>query len=270
MSACSLYKLLSSEAAVKRFIYVFCVVVVAFLFWSGADIAAQMPKLPVMSADIVIERTFNVNDPNGSKQRSVGKFYRDSEGRTRIDQDGLTAITDPVAGVGILLNSQGRTALTTTLGELPASPNQSGAWATRTIQQENPAPRGGPVLEDSDATLPSVVSELPHSFGDTENLAAEAILQESSDLGSRAIDGWEATGVRVVVTLPGEVFQVDENIVQTFEIWHSERLGIPLVSTVENSLSSTRIVTRYTNIQENPSIDPTLFEIPEGFRLVGP
>ena len=195
----------------------------------GSAVEAQDLRLPTIIADIVIDRTFDVNARPSSEQRSIGKFYRDSAGRTRIDQDGMITINDPVKGIAILLNLQGHVGTTMLL----------------------PSP-------------PLATAETP------ESPESPGVIRERTTLGTRVIEGLEATGIRMVAAFPMEAFsRVDGDIVQTIEIWHSERLGIPLLSTVSSSLSG-QVVTRYTNIQENAPVGPELFAVPAGFELVGP
>ena len=198
--------------------------IVGLLVCSGGTLAAQDLRLPPITADIVVDRTFNVSAQPSSGQQSLGKFYRDSAGRTRIDQDGMITINDLVEGVAILLNVQSRMGTTMSL---PSS-----------LQPEAGEPPG--------------------------------VVQERTSLGQQVIEGLEATGVRMVASFSRGTFpQAGVDIVQTIEVWHSQRLGIPLLSTVSNSLSG-QIVTRYTNILENAIVAPELFAIPDGFELVNP
>src|SRR3954468_20668015 len=55
--------------------------------------AQERPAVEPLRAKIVIEHT----DPNHGAGTEVGQFYRDAEGRTRVEIGNHITITDPVA-----------------------------------------------------------------------------------------------------------------------------------------------------------------------------
>ena len=85
------------------------------------------------------------------------------------------------------------------------------------------------------------------------------------DLGTRTIEGVETTGTRDTITYNAGVFGNDRPVPVVREYWHSEQLGINLVSILDDPR-----IGKETFILSDVSIgdpDPKLFDVPEGFQI---
>ena len=102
------------------------------------ELAARVPFEPAVkgapySADVVVESNQTLGDGNHISNKSVGHVYRDSEGRTRREQEGALlsvtrtepvittrgtsiSIVDPVGGYSYSLNPEQKIAWRTPIG----------------------------------------------------------------------------------------------------------------------------------------------------------
>jgi hypothetical protein len=93
---------------------------------AAAEVAARVPfeqatKGAPYSADSVIEGSQTLADGNRINRKSTGRVYRDSEGRTRREEDRLDgsaaiSIVDPVAGFSYSLDTKNKIAWRTATG----------------------------------------------------------------------------------------------------------------------------------------------------------
>lgn len=87
-------------------------------------------------------------------------------------------------------------------------------------------------------------------------------------LGMRLIAGVETTGTRITSTLSPGAIGNDQPVNQVRETWHSDQLGINLLSVVSGPLVGTETFT-VTEIDPSPP-DPRLFQIPQGYQFREP
>ncbi len=175
---------------------------------------------------------------------------RDSEGRVRSDPApmtggrggtacrqemapqglGLVEILDPVAGYRYILDTVAHVAY--------RMPYQTSAQPYQPrMQAPNPGTR----------TLPNGVTVL------------------DEDLGRQIISGVSAVGNRTTRTSPpGTYMGNDKTVVQISETWIDPQTGVQLVS--KNSGPNGDTVNSIPDYKTNP--DPTLFKIPEGYKIV--
>jgi len=93
---------------------------------AATEVAARVPlerarKGAPYSADTIVEGNQQLADGNRISRRTTGRVYRDSEGRTRREEDrpnGTTSIsiTDPVAGFSYALDGENKIAWRTPMG----------------------------------------------------------------------------------------------------------------------------------------------------------
>lgn len=86
------------------------------------------------------------------------------------------------------------------------------------------------------------------------------------DLGIRDIEGIETHGTRDTTTINEGVFGNDRPFSMTREFWHSDKLGINLVSELTDPRIGKQVFT-VTDVSFSEP-DPKLFELPEGFEVV--
>jgi hypothetical protein len=108
-----------------------------------------------------------MKSPQGAV-RSTARFFRDDQGRTRIEHGDLAAVNDPVGGRSFLLNLPNKIAIP----RAPAPPELAGI-------------PGAPAL-----AAPSGV-RMPE-------------MKETADLGERVVEGVRAYGKRYALPAPGK------------------------------------------------------------------
>src|SRR5262245_2311348 len=114
-------------------------------------------------ARAVDEHTQTLSDGNRIARKATSSVWRDAEGRTRREVDGRVFIDDPVAGTGYVLDEQAKTAM-----QHPPFPGHH-------------PPDGVPGMRDEGARKPGAPA--------------------TQSLGTRTIEGLEATGTRTTVTI---------------------------------------------------------------------
>jgi hypothetical protein len=199
------------------------------------------------SAQTVTEMTQTLADGNRIVQRTEGAVYRDGEGRTRRENTftgmgpmpfgpamkGRQVITidDVVAGVQYALDPGDKT-----VRELPR-------WNHRRGGDGPPKQPGAPA------------TRMPERTGD------QTPVRES--LGTKAIEGLDAEGTRMTVTIPAGQIGNEAPIVVVSERWVSKDLQVPVLTRFSDPRMGER-VHRLTSITRGePS--PQLFVVPSDY-----
>ncbi|HXJ94974.1 MAG TPA: hypothetical protein VMT20_19205 [Terriglobia bacterium] len=86
------------------------------------------------------------------------------------------------------------------------------------------------------------------------------------DLGSAALDGIDVHGYRRTITLGGESTGTGKPVAVVDEYWYSEELRINLLSKHSDPRTGELTIT-VTNLNRTEP-DPSLFEIPQGYKVV--
>ncbi len=219
------------------------------LFLLTATLAMAQQVTPLTATfETIISRGSPGGEP--SVQTVTSKYYRDSMGRTRVERGGTVEIADPAAGTFAVLDLKANTATVT-----------SDAAAV---------PR----------TAPTPIPEVPRyvRISETETAAVtrpQQIREAPVDLGSRSIEGVQARGTRTVIVLPAGGFYNPVPIRVVIESWVSRELQMILqVKATESYVQAAgdRLITersrRYKDIVPNAAVDPALFTLPAGVRVV--
>jgi hypothetical protein len=190
------------------------------------------------SAEAITEVIQVLSNGNRILRRTTSRLFRDSAGRTRLEQS-LAAIgpfvsggdvksviiNDPVAKAGYMLDQQRRTAIRTPVRQLGPRPLRSGPGS--------------------------------------DNAAAPKVASES--IGQRMIEGVIATGTRTTTTIPAGAIGNEEPIEVVTESWQSPELKILMASHRKDPRfgETSYHVTGLTRVEP----DPTLFRVPNGYRV---
>ncbi len=204
----------------------------AFLFATSAR--AQQAIAPY-SAQRVSERVQTLADGTRITQTPQKmNEYRDSEGRTRIenisasdsDAPRITSIqiADPVAGVRYILDPQAHTAR----------------------QKSMPKPLAGATTSVAPKPVEPQVSR--------------------DSLGTETMDGILVQGIRTTTVYPVGSFGNDRPVTVVRENWISPELSVTVMSKVSDPRTG-EFTSRLTNISRSQP-DPTLFQIPAGYEVV--
>ena len=202
-----------------------------------------------MSGEMIVTRDQTLSDGNTIHTENQTMIYRDSEGRVRREigfelatpSTGATkrtmiVITDPVSGNRYMLNPDNKTA-----HQMPLRPGKAG-----------PEGPGGPDgMHEMDG---KVVMKF-----DSANL-------KTDQLGTKAINGLQATGTRMTRTIAaGEIGNANAIEVVT-ERWYSSDLQLPLLMTHKDPMMGTMTV-KLVNINRSEP-DASLFQVPSDYKLV--
>src|SRR5271165_2448542 len=194
-----------------------------------------------MSGDLVVTRDTTLADGNHIHNQTQTKVYRDADGRVRREvgfelntpatgaaKRNMIIITDPVAGKRYVLNPQNKTAHV-----MPLHPPRHGQ---------------GPPPPDGEAG----------PMHDSANVAREP-------LGTKTINGLQATGTRVTRTIPPGKIGNENPIQVVTERWYSTDLQVPLTTTHTDPMMGT-VTTSLTNINR-AAPDASLFQVPSDYKL---
>jgi hypothetical protein len=221
--------------------------------------AAPGMGAPVLNAPFSAEAvtTWRLNEPNArSEWRVSARFYRDREGRVRVEQtfvdhaddrspQRIVIASDPNNQMALVIDSAART-----VSEYP-----------RPVVRNTVGGYGRLVLPQSMTRF--VTFERPQLWRAYENAAGE-----DQPLGDKRILGIPVTGTSAQITLPIGAFQKNHEIQIVDERWISKDLQLLMYSRTEDSEYGTleHRVTRIT--RDDPP--PELFEMSAGYLQTPP
>jgi hypothetical protein len=196
-----------------------------------------------MSGELVVTRDTTLADGNRIHTQNQSKVYRDADGRVRREvgfelntpatgaaKRNMIIITDPVVGKRYVLNPQNKTAHAMPLK--PPKPGQ-GAPPPPPYGEAGPNPDGANVTREQ--------------------------------LGTKAINGLQATGTRVTRTIPAGKIGNENPIQVVTERWYSTDLQVPLTTTHTDPMMGT-VTTNLTNINRTAP-DASLFQVPSDYKV---
>lgn len=206
------------------------------------------------SAEQVTENVQTLADGTHITQPSEStKFYRDSQGRTRMEHTfplppgvqgaatpSMIEITDPVAGVHYMLDSNRKQAQKMTLPTLPPPPPPS---------SETRAARTARIMPANVSGDESKRPQFSHE-----------------SLGTQTIEGLVAEGTRTTTSYPAGSIGNDRPITVTNEMWRSTELKITVLAKTSDPRSGER-TTKLINISRAEP-DPSLFQVPAEYEVI--
>jgi hypothetical protein len=222
------------------------------------------------SAQAVTEMTQILSDGNRIVNTSSAAVYRDGEGRTRREQT-LRAIgnfsasaepfqtiwiNDPVAGVAYVLEPHSHMARKIQGFRVEAS---SGAG----FKVRSPGGEGEVFTVNTTTSGP-----VTNTRGTAEARAIEEREQKRfhrEDLGTQSVEGVNAVGTRMTITIPAGQIGNERAIEIVDERWFSPDLQT-MVMTRHSDPRSGETVYRLTNINRVEP-DHSLFDVPAGYTL---
>jgi hypothetical protein len=202
----------------------------------------QAVKGAPLSGDFVVSRETTLADGNRIHNESTSKVYRDAEGRVRREvgldlatpatgnvKRSMVVITDPVAGKRYMLNPDNKSAR-----EMPVhGPRHQGEG------------RGEHVKAMGDPGEPGAVTK--------------------EQLGTKAVNGLQAEGVRVTRTIPAGAIGNDKPIEVVTERWFSPDLQIAVMTVHTDPMMGT-VTTKLVNIARGDP-DASLFQVPADYKI---
>ncbi len=223
----------------------------------------ESPGQP-FSADTVDETDKFLADGNHIHRETHGKVFRDSQGRTRTEteierfipgSDPLLHITiiDPVEGRFIVLDPQNKTAMVNFFEK---------HWANPEPVTSKPAAKPGLSTSATASHAPGLSAVAGQTQGGQSNMNKRSV----EELGTMAIEGFTATGVRFHNTTAAGAMGNDKPMTSTNERWYSSDLKMALL-TISESPESGKHVRKLLNIHTGDP-DPLLFQAPADFTVM--
>jgi len=211
-------------------------------------------------------------------KEETDKYYRDSEGRTRIERSGAKsiAISDPVSGFAAEMSSENKTAhkmmIMKRTGDFSTTPDAGTMEKLRAedaargiVTGPNVMIRRPPVAAIEGAPAGAIFSRSETVVLDKE--MAEKSRGPVEDLGTQIINGVPAQGTRSTVTIPAGQIGNDRDIRIVSERWYSTDLQM-LVRSSNDDPRFGKTTYELTNIVQEAQ-DPSLFQIPADFNVNG-
>ncbi len=223
------------------------------------------------SAEIVIETNQTLADGNRISRRTTGRVYRDSEGRTRREEDrgnGTMAISivDAVAGVSYSLDPESRVAWKTSreaTSEIMAKIEKARVEERIKMERERAAGEGTrtapPPPPPAPAGMPRVGGPPPPPpppGGDIRSIGP---------LERKTMEGIVVEGQKTTSTIPAGQIGNEQPIIVSSEEWRSPELNV-LVFTHHTDPRIGESSYRLTNIVRAEP-DPSLFQVPAGYTV---
>jgi hypothetical protein len=195
------------------------------------------------------------------ESKTVDKFYRDDQGRTRTErQDGSVSISDPVAGTRAEIASNGRVIRATDTFRFTT--NSASADVVKLKAEADaltgvaltPTPRAVTMIAEGSYSIDSPVAP---------KMATPANeLHKEENLGVQTANGVLADGTRTTTTIPAGQIGNDRPIDIVSERWYSTDLQM-LIKSVNKDPRFGETSYELTNIQQGAP-DASLFKIPAG------
>lgn len=192
-----------------------------------------------------------MNDGSRQDHPSSGLFYRDEQGRMRIESTTKAVIYDPVAGFMYVTDAKTKTYRK--ISVQAANPIsivviEDGIWISSEASRK-----------PSTASAAAVPGALPASGEGGQRVVNE-------DLATTTIGSMRVHGTRLTSTIPAGTVGNDHDLKTVNERWYSDEVKV----LVRSSRSDPRFGSlRYelTNISQTAP-DPALFQVPAGFTLL--
>jgi hypothetical protein len=228
------------------------------------------------SAEAVTEVTQTLGDGNRIVRKSTASVYRDSEGRTRRDQTHGTIgpfaaagdppqtffINDPVSGFNFILDPRTRTARKLPLPRIENLP--PGARPEVRVEERvfhQPAPAPGAATPGTRVMIYKNEGEAPGPY----RTPKQGPRPKKESLGKQTIEGVEADGTRITITIPAGEIGNERPIQIVTERWYSPELQTVVMSKNSDPFVGDSVY-RLTNINRNEPAR-SLFEVPADYKI---
>ena len=253
-----------------------------FNYIGAKPVPGQVVKGAPYSATATTETVQTLGDGNQIIRKNESTLYRDSEGRTRIEQrlgtigkwaaDGVPRqtifINDPVSGVSYNLNPQSRTAHKIVYApHKPEAPSGPTAADGKTVKQAEV----GAYKEQTAETPPSPGDragdrkEVARADGSRKEGGRAGEGWQKEVVGKQTLEGVEVEHTRATLTIPAGEIGNTLPIEVVDESWYSHELQL-LVMSRRRDPRSGETTYRLTNVNRaEPAL--SLFEVPADYAI---
>ncbi len=251
--------------------------------FARVPLESKLVKGAPYSAEVVTESTQVLGDGNRIIRRTTGRVYRDSQGRTRREDDvepgraGSISISDPVAQIAYSLDPQAKTAFKTPAATAGVLAGITADGVSTFSYRLAEAPPADPVELERRQKIEAKLVEAAKARGAggavVAGPAGAATMRERTPawdekvevLPARSIEGVMAEGKRVTRTIPAGAIGNEQPIVSVTEEWRSPELQV-LVMTRTSDPRTGESVYKLQNIiraEQNSS----WFEVPLDYTV---
>jgi outer membrane lipoprotein-sorting protein len=200
---------------------------------------AQQPGMKFsksLESDVTVVNVRSLNGGNALTSAKGLKFYRDTDGSTRLEAGSRVTIIDKQARKLYILNLDDRTA------------------------QE---------IDQPQTSIPNTVTRKRsvsiNSLENSLNLSSDTLAPTPKVLPAITVEGFAAAGQEVSSTIPANSAVGNAlPLTRTVQTWHSRELNLPLKTVIDDPIGGTTTST-YKNIKLGASLDRALFSIPPGY-----
>lgn len=213
-----------------------------------------------LSGTLIVTRDTTLADGNKIHNESQTKVYRDAVGRVRREMGvdlatpatgrvkrNIVIIIDPVLGKRYVLNPDNRIA-----HEMPAhGPGHNKDGGVHVSNMEGPDGTGA-------VSIATGGPDGPGGPGGPGSVSKE-------QLGTKAVNGVQAEGVRVTRTIPAETMGNEKPMVVVTERWYSPELQM-VVMTVHTDPMMGTVTSKLVNVTQ-AAPDASLFQVPSDYTV---
>jgi len=243
---------------------------------NAASANGTVMRVEAMGAKTVTGKPLSANEVRRTRQTlgdgthidktETDKYYRDNDGRTRIERDNgsMVMISDPVSGATTETNNGKSHVMMMRSGSMAGVPGEKGMMIgpppelrkemvdkmKAEVQMQNGiASAGGAVFS---TRMDTIATTMPPEKGASE------------DLGDQIVNGVMARGTRSTITIPEGQIGNDREIKVVSERWYSNDLQM-LVKSTNNDPRFGETTYELTNVLQGAQ-DPTLFTMPTNVK----
>ncbi len=232
--------------------------------------AATTVKNSPFSAEMVTQYDRTLDNGGHIHRETLGKIYRDSQGRTRTDSETSSnqlgadkfdhvTINDPVLREIINLNPKMKTATIFHLG-------QGGGQTAPAMAIMGGAPVNvAPLQPELKAAEPKPAPGSVTPSKSSAKLGTSPVETKTEALGNRYIEGVNATGIRTTRIIDAGSIGNDKPIVSVTETWFSPELKMTVLTETDDGQSG-HSTTKLINITRTEPV-AQLFQVPPDYTV---
>jgi hypothetical protein len=226
--------------------------------WAGTMLAEDPPAISgaPFSGVMNMQSATNFVDGNRIVRTNTIRYFRDGQGRTRTERPGLNMQGIPVAGGPIVTISD------------PVSGKQIHMFPGQQSASVINLPRGVPVSQPATVSAcngenipPFALMGMGMAIGAGQYTEAST---STTSLGQKVVNGLNATGCRIVRTIPVGVLGNEKPITSTTDQWVSSELGMAVQLSQTSSLGGSVTMNLEQTVLAEP--DASLFAVPANYK----
>ena len=198
----------------------------------------------------------NFADGNRIVRTNTVRYFRDGQGRTRTERPGLNMQDFSPAGGPIVTISD------------PVSGKQIHMFPGQQSASVINLPRGVPVSQPATVSAcngenipPFALMGMGMAIGAGQYTEAST---STTSLGQKVVNGFNATGCRIVRTIPAGVLGNEKPINSTTDQWVSSELGMTVQLSEKSSLGGSVTMNLEQTVLAEP--DASLFAVPANYK----